>query len=55
MSKSEQGIGLKNIKRQLELIYGKHHWLEIKNSPQHFEVYLTINIAAHAKTELSNS
>jgi len=52
---NKNGIGLKNIKRQLELIYGKHHWLEIKNSPQLFEVHLTINNAAHAKTELSNS
>lgn len=49
------GIGLKNIKRQLELIYGKHHSLEIRNSPYLFEVYLTINIAEHAKTELSHN
>lgn len=52
---NKHGIGLKNIKRQLELIYGKYHSLEIKNSSQQFEVSLTINIAEHAKTELSNN
>lgn len=52
---NNNGIGLKNIKRQLELIYGKDHWLEIKNSPEIFEAYLTINLAKHAEPQLPHS
>jgi two-component system LytT family sensor kinase len=48
---SEGGIGLKNIRRQLELIYGKNHQLEILNKFDTFEVNLTIHLHenSHAK------
>lgn len=52
---NENGIGLKNIRRQLELIYGKSHELEINNSAHLFEAYLKINLAEHAKAELLNN
>lgn len=51
-SENVTGIGLKNISRQLELIYGKHHQLEIKNQSNTFEVELTINLKAHNHAQL---
>jgi hypothetical protein len=38
-----EGIGLNNVKRQLELIYGKKHRLKINNTSDLFEVNLLIN------------
>lgn len=38
------GIGLKNIKRRLQLLYPGAHTLEIKDRPDSFEVYLKIRI-----------
>lgn len=40
---SDEGIGLKNIKRQLDLIY-PNHILEIKNRENEFEIYLKIEL-----------
>lgn len=39
-----QGIGLKNVKRQLELIYGKHYTLEIVPEPTIFSIELKIHL-----------
>ncbi|WP_373523849.1 sensor histidine kinase [Aquiflexum sp.] len=36
------GIGLKNIRRRLEILYPKRHTLEIKDQPDSFEVKLEI-------------
>lgn len=38
------GIGLKNVKRRLELLYKEQHKLEIYNSPESFEVNLALKI-----------
>lgn len=38
----KKGIGLSNIKRQLNLIYPKHHELVIKNEEESFHISLTI-------------
>jgi sensor histidine kinase YesM len=38
------GIGLVNIKRRLELLYPKSHWLETKESEDSYEVNLKIRI-----------
>ncbi len=46
------GIGLKNISRQLELIYGNDHQLTIKSLETTFEVFLVINLNAHAHAQL---
>lgn len=51
-SRNDHGIGLKNIHRQLELIYGSHHKIEILNSKDAFETYLTINLKEHAKAQM---
>lgn len=39
------GIGLQNVKRRLELIYPKEHFLEIENTERFFTVKLTIRHA----------
>jgi LytS/YehU family sensor histidine kinase len=36
------GIGLKNVKKRLDIIYGGRHMLEITNGQQKFEVFLSI-------------
>lgn len=53
-SDDQTGIGLKNISRQLDLIYGKSHSLDIYNSSELFTVVLKINLNDHAKTSLSH-
>jgi two-component system, LytTR family, sensor kinase len=47
------GLGLKNIKRQLELTYGVHHRLAIQNSGDRFSVDLQVNLKDHAAAQLS--
>ncbi len=39
------GIGLKNVKRRLALIYPQQHQLEIKNESKHFAVKLVIQLS----------
>ena len=39
---SSGGIGLKNVKKRLEIIYGDNYDLKIKNEKMSFVVYLTI-------------
>ena len=39
-----EGIGLKNVKRQLELIYEKNYGLKISPAQNNFSVALTINL-----------
>lgn len=41
---SDSGLGLKNIRQQLELIYGKEYSLQLKNRVADYEVTLTIPI-----------
>lgn len=36
------GIGIKNIKRRLELIYPERYKLEIKETPKEYQVFLTL-------------
>jgi two-component system, LytTR family, sensor kinase len=50
--KENKGIGLKNIQRQLELIYGKYQSLKIKNSQDIFKTYLTINLGEYEKAQM---
>jgi two-component system, LytTR family, sensor kinase len=41
---TEEGIGLKNVKRRLELIYNGRHTLSIKSGTNDFEVDLSIRV-----------
>ena len=41
------GVGLTNIKRQLELIYGKNHTLSIQPQAHSFTTELTIQLKAN--------
>lgn len=41
---NNNGIGLKNTKRRLEILYPGKHVLEIKNENNHFLVHLTLTI-----------
>jgi LytS/YehU family sensor histidine kinase len=41
-----QGIGLRNVKRRLELVYNGRHTLSIEEGPSDFRVYLNINIVS---------
>jgi two-component system LytT family sensor kinase len=45
--RSRERIGLKNVKRQLELLYPEHD-LQIQVTPDVFKVHLTINLANNA-------
>lgn len=42
--KTVGGIGLRNIKRRLELIYPKRHTLDIRSEEDSFSVKLTLNV-----------
>lgn len=44
------GIGLKNVRRRLELLYGDRHALTIESRPDTFQVDLTLQIAGHNET-----
>ncbi len=39
-----KGIGLNNLKQQLDLIYGKNYWIEFKQKDNTFKVFLKINL-----------
>ncbi|MEP7322921.1 MAG: histidine kinase [Saprospiraceae bacterium] len=45
------GLGLKNVKRRLELIYPNLHTLSIHKDEDHFEVMLKITLAEHVINE----
>ena len=51
-SYNENGISLKNITRQLELIYENRHRITIKNLHDLFELKLTVNLLEHANIKL---
>jgi two-component system, LytTR family, sensor kinase len=38
------GIGLKNVKRRLSLLYGNHYVLDVKTSDDYYAVYLELKI-----------
>ncbi len=42
--RNEPGIGLRNVKRRLELVYNGRHTLEVKELPDSFSVNLSIKI-----------
>ncbi|WP_316821958.1 sensor histidine kinase [Pedobacter gandavensis] len=42
-SEYQGGIGLKNVKRRLEILYPRRHKLNINNAPDYFEIYLILN------------
>jgi sensor histidine kinase YesM len=44
-NKKSGGIGLKNIKRRLNLMYPSNYYLDIKDNPDHYKVNLSINLA----------
>lgn len=44
-----EGIGLCNVRRQLELIYGKRHQLELLADAAAFEISLQIDLKTHDK------
>jgi two-component system, LytTR family, sensor kinase len=43
----ETGIGLKNVKRRLDLLYPQKHILQIDDSPDLYQVQLTLQIDDH--------
>ena len=45
------GIGLNNVKRRLELIYGTDHTLQVIDGDESFLVVLKIALARMKKTE----
>ena len=51
-SYNENGISLKNITRQLELIYESRHSINIQNLNNLFELKLTVNLLKHANIKL---
>jgi two-component system, LytTR family, sensor kinase len=46
------GLGLKNVRRRLELVYGKDHRLQIMDSEDRFLVILKISLTQMKKTQL---
>ena len=45
-----QGIGLQNVRRQLELLYPNRHEFRVSNTPDSFTAELRIDLPAFAKT-----
>ena len=45
---TQDGIGLANIKKRLELLYPNKHKLSIENNEDHFEVYLQLETTNNA-------
>ena len=45
--KNTEGLGLQNVKRQLELVYPENYTLEIDDQEKSFSVLLKINLASH--------
>jgi sensor histidine kinase YesM len=45
---SEGGLGLKNIKQRLDLIYGSRYKLDLNDNEKTYEVYLSIPLNAEA-------
>ena len=43
--KERQGIGIKNTRRRLELLYPQKHELQIIDGVEHFSVYLKLDLA----------
>jgi len=43
----DEGIGLKNVKKRLELLYPENHELKIERSDNTYTTYLTINLQKH--------
>jgi len=52
---NENGIGIQNVLRQLQLIYGTCHQLTIQNSSTEFLVTLTINLKEYEKNQMHNN
>jgi two-component system, LytTR family, sensor kinase len=50
---SQNGIGLKNVQRRLELLYPGEHSLKIEKTDKAFEIQLTINVKQY-ENELSD-
>jgi len=44
-AKETGGIGLKNVKRRLELLFPQRHTLDVKQTTDRFEVNLTLELA----------
>lgn len=42
---NEEGIGLKNIKRRLDILYGEHYDLKIENNDENYQAKLVLNMA----------
>jgi two-component system, LytTR family, sensor histidine kinase LytS len=45
VNKSKGGLGLKNVKQRLDLIYPRLYWLKTKKESIYFEVELTIDLS----------
>jgi LytS/YehU family sensor histidine kinase len=46
------GIGLKNVRRRLDLLYPQRYTLDIENSEKLFEVSLTLTLSEKASIEI---
>jgi len=53
-TEQSKGIGLTNVKRQLELLYPDHD-LKITDTPDSYTVQLSLNIGSNEKTDLPDS
>lgn len=49
------GIGLNNVKRRLDLVYGNHHSLNISDQSDKFEVMLELKLSELAHEELHHT
>jgi len=41
---TNHGVGLENIRKRLEILFGDEHRLIINSEPQEFSIILTINL-----------